>query len=126
MAATAAATTITASTNLWEANHDSEGASPALKMSVGPGASLTDEDAMAVPASGRMLDGTLAFPGSTAAAVTATDAAFRSSTEAGPGVGNFPRHFFSSHSTQRCRPSDTGNPQAWHLRRFLRTAGTWL
>src|SRR5271155_4229638 len=42
---------------------------------------------------------------------------------AGCGSG-WPRHCFSSHSTQKVRPRDTGKPQAWHFCRFLNTSGT--
>src|SRR6266851_127505 len=35
-----------------------------------------------------------------------------------------PRHLFSSQSTHNTRPSETGKPQAWHLRTFLRAGGT--
>src|SRR5579863_905102 len=37
-----------------------------------------------------------------------------------------PRHCFSSHSTHRVRPSDTGNPQALHFLRFRSIGGTLL
>src|ERR1700693_3720291 len=41
-----------------------------------------------------------------------------------PGYGRrWPRHCFSSHSTQRVRPCDTGNPQALHFCKFLNSAG---
>src|ERR1700691_1117166 len=41
------------------------------------------------------------------------------------GCGRYwPRHCFSSHSTQKGRPCDTGNRQAWHFCRFLSTGGT--
>src|SRR5258708_17408275 len=68
------------------------------------------------------------FDRSAVGAMTASaPTAFDDSGEAlALGVRSFPRHFFSSHSTQSTRPSDMGNPHAWHLRRFLKTAGTLL
>lgn len=39
---------------------------------------------------------------------------------------NWPRHFFSSHSTQSSRPPEMGNPQASHFRNPRSTGGTWL
>lgn len=36
----------------------------------------------------------------------------------------WPRHCFSSHSTHRVRPGETGNPQDWHFCRSRRTGGT--
>jgi len=45
---------------------------------------------------------------------------------AGGGTFSCPRHFFSSHSTHRERPAETGKPQAWHWCRFLSTGGTRL
>ena len=35
-----------------------------------------------------------------------------------------PRHCFSSHSTQKVRPCETGKPQASHFCKFLSTGGT--
>jgi len=41
------------------------------------------------------------------------------------GCGStWPRHCFSSHSTQKIRSCDTGKPQAWHFCSFLNTGGT--
>jgi hypothetical protein len=42
------------------------------------------------------------------------------------GPRSWPRHFFSSHSTHRVRPAETGKPQATHLRRLRKPGGTWL
>jgi hypothetical protein len=51
--------------------------------------------------------------------------AFRGVWAAPVGCGRrWPRHFFSSHSTQKVRPCDTGKPQALHFCRFLKTRGT--
>src|ERR1039458_6222945 len=60
-------------------------------------------------------------------AVTATAGAGLATLGAGslPLAGSrWPRHCFSSHSTQKVRPCDTGKPQAWHFCRFLNTGGT--
>src|SRR5579864_810306 len=108
-------------------SQDSEGASPALKTSVCSGFSPRTARGAAVLCSGTRPDGgvTGGLVRSIVGAVTTNAAAVLDSPgEAlAAGVRNFPRHFFSSHSTQRTRPSETGNSQAWHLRRFLKTGG---
>ena len=38
----------------------------------------------------------------------------------------WPRHCFSSHSTQNVRPRDTGKPHALHFSKFLNSRGTAL
>ena len=44
-----------------------------------------------------------------------------------PGCGmRWPRHCFSSHSTQNVRPCDTGKPQALHFCKFLNSSGTGI
>src|SRR5579872_6206823 len=40
------------------------------------------------------------------------------------GIGDWPRHCFSSHSTQNVRPWLTGKPHARHFCRFLNPGGT--
>jgi hypothetical protein len=44
----------------------------------------------------------------------------------GNDCGRFscPRHFFSSHSTHKARPAETGKPHASHLRKLRKTGGT--
>ena len=44
---------------------------------------------------------------------------------AAAGCGRrWPRNCFSSHSTQKVRPWETGKPHAWHFCKFLKTGGT--
>ncbi len=64
--------------------------------------------------------------GSGAGSTATGRATFGAAAAPGRGVFNWPRHFFSSHSTQSARPAETGKPQASHFFKFLSTGGTLL
>src|SRR5271166_5169846 len=111
---------------LWVESQDWEGSSPALKVKV---------DKAGVAVSCAVIREASAGAGGAGGVMTATelagDTSFAADGLGGSGCAlgamvSWPRHFFSSHSTQRLRPGETGKPQASHLRKFLSTGGMRL
>src|SRR3974390_954104 len=91
------------------------GASCFVEIRAGAGAAGADVPAIRVAALGKETAG----PRPSAEAAVASLALAR-------GTRNCPRHFFSSHSTQRVRPAVPGKPQASHFRSPRKMGGTWL